>query len=147
MTLDEKILEMKEDIIKSVQESVKIKSVEEEAKGDMPFGEGIQKALEHALNLAKTLGFRTKNVDNMIGYAEFGQGDEMIAVLGHLDVVPEGDGWTYLPYAAEIHDGKMYGRGTTDDKGPTIASLYSLKARSEERRVGKECRSRWSPYH
>src|SRR3712207_3627380 len=64
----------------------------------------------------------------MIGYAEFGQGDEMIAVLGHLDVVPEGDGWTYPPYAAEIHDGKMYGRGTTDDKGPTIASLYSLKA-------------------
>jgi succinyl-diaminopimelate desuccinylase len=64
----------------------------------------------------------------MVGYAEYGQGDEMIAVLGHLDVVPEGDGWSYPPYGAEIHNGKIYGRGATDDKGPTIGALYALKA-------------------
>ena len=52
----------------------------------------------------------------------------MIGVLGHLDVVPEGDGWTYHPYGAEIHQGKIYGRGTVDDKGPIIAALYGLKA-------------------
>ncbi|KAJ50612.1 succinyl-diaminopimelate desuccinylase [Clostridium tetanomorphum] len=126
--LDKKILEMKEEIIKSVQESVKIKSVEEEAKEGMPFGEGVHKALQNCLNLSKSLGFKTVNVDNMIGYAEYGEGDEMVAVLGHLDVVPEGDGWTYPPYAAEIHEGKIYGRGTTDDKGPTIGALYALKA-------------------
>lgn len=119
---------MKEEIIKSVQESVKIKSVEEEAKEGMPFGEGVHKALQNCLNLSKSLGFKTVNVDNMIGYAEYGEGDEMVAVLGHLDVVPEGDGWTYPPYAAEIHEGKIYGRGTTDDKGPTIGALYALKA-------------------
>lgn len=126
--LDKKILEMKDEIIESVQEAVKIKSVEGDNKEGMPFGEGVQKALEHCLNLSESLGFKTTNVDNMIGYAEYGQGDEMIAVLGHLDVVPEGDGWTYPPYAAEIHDGKIYGRGTTDDKGPTIGALYALKA-------------------
>lgn len=126
--LDKKILDMKEELIKSVQNSVRIKSVEEEAKNGMPFGEGVHNALLHCLELADSLGFKTVNVDNMIGYAEYGTGDEMIAVLGHLDVVPEGEGWTYPPYAAEIHDGKIFGRGTTDDKGPLIGALYALKA-------------------
>ncbi len=126
--LNEKVMSMKDEIIKSVQDCVKIKSIEEEPKENMPFGEGVHKALEYCLQLSENLGFRTVNVDNMIGYAEYGSGDEMIAVLGHLDVVPEGDGWTYPPYAAEIHNGKIYGRGTTDDKGPTIGALYALKA-------------------
>jgi len=119
---------MKEEIIKSVQGCVRIKSVEDEAKDGMPFGEGVNNALVYCLKLSESLGFKTVNVDNMIGYAEYGNGDEMIAVLGHLDIVPEGDGWTYPPYAAEIHDGKIYGRGTTDDKGPIIGALYALKA-------------------
>lgn len=126
--LNKKIISMKDEIVKSVQDCVKIKSVEQEPKENMPFGEGVHKSLEYCLQLSENLGFKTVNVDNMIGYAEYGQGDEMIAVLGHLDVVPEGDGWTYPPYAAEIHDGKIYGRGTTDDKGPTIGALYALKA-------------------
>jgi succinyl-diaminopimelate desuccinylase len=126
--LDRKILEMKGEIVASVQAALRIKSVEEDAKNGMPFGEGIQKALEHCLELSDSLGFKTVNMDNMIGYAEYGEGDEMVAVLGHLDVVPEGCGWTYPPYAAEIHDGKIYGRGATDDKGPAIGALYALKA-------------------
>ncbi len=126
--LDKKIIGMKDEIIKSVQNSVRIKSVEEEAKDGMPFGEGVHNALLHCLKLSESLGFKTVNVDNMIGYAEYGTGDEMVAVLGHLDVVPEGEGWTYPPYAAEIHNGKIYGRGTTDDKGPLIGALYALKA-------------------
>lgn len=126
--LNKKILSMKDEIIKSVQSCIQIKSVEEEPVGDMPFGEGVHKSLEYCLELSENLGFKTVNVDNMIGYAEYGSGDEMIAVLGHLDVVPEGDGWTYPPYGAEIHNGKIYGRGTTDDKGPTIGALYALKA-------------------
>jgi succinyl-diaminopimelate desuccinylase len=68
------------------------------------------------------------NLDNYVGYAEYGDGDEYIAALGHLDVVPEGDGWKYPPYDAEIHDGKIYGRGTTDDKGPIMSTLFALKA-------------------
>lgn len=126
--LDEKIVSMKQEIIRGVQEAIKIKSVGTEAKDGMPFGEGVHRALEHSLKLSESLGFKTVNVDNMVGYAEYGQGDEMVAVLGHLDVVPEGDGWSYPPYAAEIHDGRIYGRGATDDKGPTIGALYALKA-------------------
>lgn len=126
--LDEKIISMKEEIIRGVQEAIRIKSVECELKEGKPFGEDLHKALEHSLKLSESLGFKTVNVDNMLGYAEYGQGDEMVAVLGHLDVVPEGEGWSYPPYGAEIHDGKIYGRGATDDKGPTIGALYALKA-------------------
>lgn len=115
-------------IIKSTQEIIRIKSVEAEAKPNMPFGEGPYKALEKALELSKEMGFDTKNLEGYAGYAEFGEGDETVGVLVHLDVVPEGEGWTYPPYAGEIHDGKIFGRGTTDDKGPAIATLYAMKA-------------------
>ncbi|KHO62886.1 putative diguanylate cyclase [Thermoanaerobacter sp. YS13] len=128
MDLNSYIDNMRDDIIKFVQELVKIKSVQDEPKPGMPYGEGVAKALHKALEIAQSLGFRTKNVDGYVGYAEYGEGEEMIGVLGHLDVVPEGDGWTHPPYGAEIHEGKIYGRGTVDDKGPIIAALYGLKA-------------------
>ncbi|WP_077367185.1 dipeptidase PepV [Anaerosalibacter sp. Marseille-P3206] len=121
----------KDDIVKSTQEIVSIKSVEGEAKPKMPFGEGAYRALEYALNLSKEMGFETKNLDGYAGYAEFGEGEETVGILVHLDVVPEGDGWTYPPYSAEIHDDKIYGRGTIDDKGPAIATLYAMKAIKE----------------
>lgn len=67
-------------------------------------------------------------MDHRVGWIEYGEGEEMAAVLGHLDVVPEGGGWTYPPFGGEIHDGKMYGRGVLDDKGPVIGAIYGLKA-------------------
>lgn len=126
--LDSKIFELKDEIIKGVQGVIRIKSVEEINISEFPFGLGVHNSLLYCLKLSEEIGFKTKNVDNMVGYAEYGEGDELIAVLGHLDVVPEGDGWTYPPYGGEIHDGKIYGRGTIDDKGPIIGALYALKA-------------------
>jgi succinyl-diaminopimelate desuccinylase len=119
-------------IISNLQDMVRIRSVGAPPLEGKPFGEGVHQALNLALKTASDLGFRTVNHDGMIGYAEYGSGKEMVAVLGHLDVVPEGKGWTYPPFGAEIHDGKMYGRGTTDDKGPTVASLWALKILSDE---------------
>lgn len=126
--LNDKIDELSGELIKSTQEIVSIKSVQDEAKENMPFGEGVDRCLRYVLKLSESLGFRTVNMDGYVGYAEYGEGEEYVGVLGHLDVVPEGDGWLYPPYGAEIHDGKLYGRGTTDDKGPIIAALYGLKA-------------------
>lgn len=128
MNFNQRIDKMKTDIIKSTQEIVRIKSVESEPKEGMPFGEGVHECLQYALNLSESFGFKTKNVDNYAGHAEFGEGDEVVGILVHLDVVPEGDNWTYPPYSAEIHDDKIYGRGTIDDKGPAIAALYAMKA-------------------
>jgi len=128
MKINEKIDELKQELIISTQEIIKIKGVEEEAKEGMPYGEGVAKTLDKALEISKKLGFKTVNMDGYVGYAEYGDGEDYVAVLGHLDVVPEGNGWIYPPYGAEIHDDKMYGRGTLDDKAPIMAALYGLKA-------------------
>src|SRR6056297_1308902 len=119
------------DTVQTLQKLIKIKSVEAKAKEGMPFGEGINETLHEFLKTAEQLGLKTKNVDGYAGHVEIGKGDELLALLCHLDVVPEGSNWKHPPYAAEIHDNKMYGRGTIDDKGPAVASLYALKAIKE----------------
>lgn len=124
----EKIDQYKEDIIKSTQETLRIKSVKGPAKENMPFGEGPALALQSFLKEAEEMGFETKNLNNYAGYIEFGQGDETVGILAHLDVVPEGDGWNFDPYGGIIDDGNIYGRGAMDDKGPAIAILYAMKA-------------------
>lgn len=129
--LNKKIDELKEEIVKSTQEICRIRSVQGEPQEGMPFGKEVNDALIYALNLSENLGFKTTNLDGYVGYVEYGVGEDYVAVLGHLDVVPEGDGWKYPAYGAEIHDGKIYARGTMDDKGPTIAALYGLYAIKE----------------
>ncbi|MDK2950571.1 MAG: succinyl-diaminopimelate desuccinylase [Kosmotogales bacterium] len=126
--IDEIVLTMREDIIKGVQRLVKIKSDEGEPEEGAPFGEGPLEALKEALKMGKELGFETKNVDNYAGHIQYGNSGELFGVLGHLDVVPAGIGWKHPPYNAEIEDGKIYGRGTADDKGPVVAALFALKA-------------------
>lgn len=131
MDINEKVDEMKEEIITSTQELIKIKSVKGESAEDMPFGSGPAKALKHCLDLCEKIGFKTVNLDNYIGYAEYGDGEDYVAVLGHVDIVPEGKNWIYPPYGGEIHDDKIYGRGAMDDKGPIISCIYGLKAIKE----------------
>lgn len=128
MDISKYINSHREDIIRSVQEIIRIKSVEDGPQPGKPFGEGVNACLEYALDLAGKLGFKVKNIDGYAGYAEFGQGDETLAILVHLDVVPEGSNWTYPPYEAKIVDGKIYGRGAIDNKGPAIGALYAMKA-------------------
>jgi succinyl-diaminopimelate desuccinylase len=115
-------------LISHTQELIKINSVESEAKQGMPFGEGVHEALTYVLKLAADIGLDTINADGYAGHADLGESEDIIAVLVHLDVVPEGKGWDYPPFGGEIHNGKIYGRGIIDDKGPAIASLYALKA-------------------
>ncbi|MDF2680853.1 MAG: dipeptidase PepV [Brevibacillus sp.] len=92
-----------------------------------PFGEGVAQALEYLLARGESDGFRTKNVDGFAGVIEFGEGEEEIGVLVHIDVVTVGDGWTTPPFKPDIRDGKIYARGAIDDKGPALAAYYALK--------------------
>ena len=105
----------REAMVKTLQEAVRIKSVQEPAVPGKPFGEGPARCLAYMLEEAEKMGFRTQNVDNYMGWCEYGEGPEMVAVLGHLDVVPEGDGWTREPYSGEADGENVYGRGTMDD--------------------------------
>lgn len=128
MNLQEKVLGYKDEVVKHIQGSVQIKSVMEEAKEGMPFGEGPAKALNYFVELGKELGFEVVNYDNYAITIDFGNGEETLGILGHVDVVPEGEGWDYPPYSGAIVDGKIYGRGTLDDKGPSVICLYAMKA-------------------
>lgn len=113
-----------------LKELVAIDSVLDE-KGAGPFGQSIQKALEKTLEIAEKLGFETTiDPEGYYGYADIGEGEELFGVLGHIDVVPVGDldNWESDPFELTEKDGKLYGRGTTDDKGPLLASMYALKA-------------------
>ncbi len=93
----------------------------------MPFGEGPAKALDCFLKIAERMGLETDNVDNYAGVVSYGDGEETVGVLAHLDVVPAGKGWSTDPFTMVIKDGKMYGRGVIDDKGSAIAALYGLR--------------------
>jgi len=126
--LNEKMLEMKDEIMQSIKENVAIYSLKAEPEENAPYGKAIKECLDQTLALGERLGFKTGNVDNKVGWIEFGEGEEMVGVLGHLDVVPLGEGWDYDPLGCEIVDGKMYGRGVLDDKGPTIGAIYAMKA-------------------
>ncbi len=129
MRLDKQIESLKDELISAVQQCVQFRSVKDvqQAAPGAPFGLGIQTCLEWTLDLGKNLGFEVKNVDGYAGQIDMGSG-ELLGILGHLDVVPEGEGWSVPPYSATIKDGKLFGRGTLDDKGPTIAVLYAMKA-------------------
>jgi predicted dipeptidase len=125
-------LEAQQDPLKrSLTELVRIPSVCDEGGGGYPFGESIDQALRKALQIAADLGFRTQYGDGgYYGFAEIGEGDEMLGILGHMDVVPPGklDDWQNGPFDPVEKDGMLYGRGTQDDKGPMLASLFAVKA-------------------
>ncbi|MEG0480630.1 MAG: Sapep family Mn(2+)-dependent dipeptidase, partial [Clostridium sp.] len=128
MNIERSVEVLSNDLVESTRQIIRIQSVESSPKENMPFGENVQEALDYALNLSRNMGFKVVNLDNYVGYAEYGEGEDYIAVLGHLDVVPEGDGWNGNPYSGDLIDGVIYGRGAIDDKGPIMAALYGLKA-------------------
>lgn len=122
----------RDEMIRTLQEMVQIKSVVEPEKGDMPFGEGVHRAYTYIMEKSSQEGFEIKNADNYGGHAELkGSGDRVMGIIGHLDVVPEGTGWDEDPYSGTIKDGFIYGRGTTDNKGPVAACFYAMKAIKE----------------
>ena len=129
MNFLEYINKYEKEAIETLQKVLQIDSVLDETTiGEgAPFGVGIKKALETFLDIASKDGFKTLNDEGYAGVIEYGEGDESIGVLCHLDVVPTGSNWIYPPFSATINDGKIYARGAMDDKGPTVAAYYALK--------------------
>src|ERR1041385_5268287 len=119
----------RDEIIESLRGVLRIPSKEEPRSApNAPYGAPVREALDYTLDLCGKLGFMVKDLDGHAGHAEFGSGPEMVAALGHLDIVPEGEGWNHPPFAAEIDNGFIYARGASDDKGPTYAALFGAKA-------------------
>ena len=126
-----KIDEIKSQMMDGILELVKIDSVKAEPCGDAPFGEGVKRALLKALSISEDLGFDTVNLDNYIGYAQYGQGEDYVCAIGHVDVVPTGEGWKQPPFSGYEEDGVIYSRGILDNKGPVMSCLYGMYALKE----------------
>lgn len=123
--------EHKKACVAAIQKLVAFPSVLQENENNTPFGQSIQDVLEHTLALTNDLGFTTYlDPAGYYGYAEVGSGQEMLAILCHLDVVPAGDldKWETPPFEAVIKGEHLHGRGVQDDKGPSMAALYAVKA-------------------
>lgn len=127
MNLKKQIELYRQEMINNLSKLVSYRSVLGKEEKNAPYGIECALCLQEALRIAKNYGFKTQNLDNKCGYAEIGEGKEIIGILTHLDVVPEGNDWHTDPFKATIKDNKIYGRGTSDDKGATIASMIALK--------------------
>ena len=127
MSIKEEIHALTDEMLTNLGRLVAIDSQLGTPAEGMPFGEGPAKALKVGLKIAEELGFKTVNLDNYCGYAEMGEGDEIVGIAGHLDIVPAGGDWTYDPFTLTRDGDYVYGRGTTDDKGPILEALYAMK--------------------
>lgn len=119
----------KESMLNDVCRLIRIPSDRKEPYGDFPFGQGPGKCLEEALEIATSMGFKTRNYENYVGAIDFNDYEKQLDILAHLDVVPVGDNWTVTkPFEPKVVNGRIYGRGAADDKGPAIAALYAMLA-------------------
>ncbi len=122
----------KQELFDDLSGLIAFKSVEDNPSPGNPFGKEVGDALRYSLALAEKLGFKAVNLDDKVGYAEWGDGAKTFAILGHVDVVPEGTGWTSDPYTLTERNGNWYARGVLDDKGPIVGALYVLKYLREQ---------------
>lgn len=125
-----------EDVVSDLKKWIEIPSIYDEStiKENMPFGKDVFDALQYIGHLGEAHGF---NVDYCDGYCveiSFGEGP-IIGIYAHCDVVPVSGEWIHPPFSGEIDDDKMYGRGTSDDKGPAMAAFHALCALKEQDRI------------
>lgn len=128
MRVSRAVLKYETDIIRELSALIRIRSVKEPAQPGMPYGPGVARALDYMLKLGEALGFNICNADGYAGHIEWSGGEEIAAVLVHLDTVPEGAGWSSNPLIAEIRGDLLIGRGASDNKGPAVAAVYALAA-------------------
>ena len=129
--INELIESYREEFVSTLQQWVRVPSVKGEPAEGAPFGREIGRMMDLAMKTAADMGFAVRAFDGYACDATLGEAPDVLGVLGHLDVVPVGDGWERDPFGAELADGKIYGRGTNDDKGPVLAALFAMKALKE----------------
>jgi succinyl-diaminopimelate desuccinylase len=119
-----------ENATKALQTFVQINSVYDASsiKEGQPYGAGVKKALDYLAKLGTDYGFKIDKCDGYCTELSIGEEGPLIGIYGHSDVVPVSGNWDNPPFSGLVKDGRMWGRGTCDDKGPLLASLYALKA-------------------
>ncbi len=116
-----------EEILADIARLVQVDSVRGEPREGAPFGPGPRRALDTALEIARSHGLQGEIAGDRMLVIHAGQGQEELGILAHLDVVPPGGAWSVTdPYTMRVLDGKIYGRGVIDDKGPAVAALWAI---------------------
>ena len=130
--MEQKVYELidgcREAFTETLRNWIRTPSVKGEAAPGAPFGTDVRKMLDRAMADAREMGFAVRDFDGYACDITLGDAEEKIAVLGHLDVVPVGDGWTKPPFEGETEGSRIYGRGAIDDKGPSLAALFAMRA-------------------
>ncbi|GAB7389412.1 hypothetical protein LGFR6_00350 [Lactococcus garvieae] len=121
-----------EEYVALLKEAIAIPSVKGKAEAGAPFGVEARQVLDYVIGKAKTYGLQTQIIKDAMGYAQLGEGEEYIGVVGHLDVVAaDGQGWLSSPFKLDEREGYFYGRGVLDNKGPILSCLFALKLLKE----------------
>ena len=117
-----------ETVVADIARLVSVKSVQDdEVQEGAPFGRGPRQGLDTALDTAGRMGLGVGHDQGYLGWAELpGETNRQIAAIGHVDVVPAGEGWTVEPFALTRRDGWLFGRGVIDNKGPALVTLHAL---------------------
>ena len=127
--LDKWIDAMGAEFVEDLRNWIAIPSVlSEEAAPGAPFGRPVREMLDQAMADARRYGFSVRDFDGYCCDISMGAGERTLGILGHLDVVPGGDGWSTPPFSLTLRDGRAFGRGVMDDKGPALAALYAMRA-------------------
>lgn len=122
------IEEHTEELVTDLRALLQCESVKSDPFPLAPFGLGIRSAFDKVLEFGEQYGFRTKDFDGYALHLEIGEGEEIVATLSHVDVVPPGNGWSVPPFEGVVRDGYVYARGAQDDKGPIMALIYAARA-------------------
>lgn len=117
------------DPIKTLEEYIRCPSV----STDPAYADGMKRARTYATGLLLQLGFKVDVVETRLHpilLAErFGSADwPHVVIYGHYDVQPADpfDLWTSAPFEPEERNGRLYGRGAADNKGPTVVHMTAL---------------------
>lgn len=127
------LIGQKDNMLEELMRFVSINSVYDEktVKKGAPFGAGVHDALEYVAKLGEKYGFAVDRCDGYCTELTIGEGDKTIGIFAHADVVPATGKWRDGPFSPYVDEGKIYGRGTSDDKGPFMAAFYAVLALQE----------------
>lgn len=136
----QEVVARQEDLLAAVERLLRIPSVRDDtlASSDCPVGPGPKAALDEFLVMADEAGFAWTSFGNLVAHIDWGQGEELFGLLGHVDVVPAGDGWISDPFVPTYQDGKLFARGALDDKGPLVAAFFAMTLLKEKGIVPKK---------
>lgn len=124
----EEVTIRKQELLGDIERLLVIPSVKGEATDIYPVGEGPYRALREMMKMGEEAGFQVQDFGKLVGRLDWGaEGLEPFAILGHVDVVPVGEGWTSDPFTPTYKDGKLYARGSLDDKGPLVCAFFAVK--------------------